>query len=91
MCFNKAAASVINFILSGLLVALAVYFGLRISENPNDFYFNPDTFEGNEVCFQNRIVFVAEIIIIGLTVLKDFYFVCCGGQRDENEGKSSDY
>ena len=81
-CTNKVVAAIFNFILSGLLIALAIFFGLRVFNNPNDFYYNPDTHVGNEVCFQNRIVFVAESAIIAFTGLKDIYFVCCGGERD---------
>lgn len=79
MCFNKGPAVVFNFLLSGLLVALGVFFGLRVFNNPSDFYYDANTQTGNIVCFQNRIVFVAEMIIIILTVLKDVYFLCCGG------------
>jgi len=88
-CFNKAPAVIFNFLLSGLLVALSVIFALRIANNPNDFHFDPATLAGSEICYQNRIVFVAEMIIVGLTVLKDIYFTCCGGQREEAEVKPS--
>lgn len=82
-CTNKCVAAIFNFILSGLLLALGIFFMQRIANNPNDFYYNPDTHVGNEICFQNRIVFVAEFVLICLTVAKDVYFVFCGGERDD--------
>lgn len=60
-----------------LLLALAIYQAVTVIDNPNDFYYDPDTKAGNEVCFQNRIIFVAEIVIIGLTLFKDIYFLFC--------------
>ena len=86
-CINKVVAAIFNFILSGLLIALGIFFGLRVFNNPSDFYYNPDTLFGNEVCFQNRIVFVGEFAIIAFTALKDIYFVFCGGDREDTEVK----
>ena len=60
-----------------LLLALGGYQGYTVFNNPDDFYYNADTKEGNETCFQNRIIFVGEIVIIVLTLFKDIYFMCC--------------
>ena len=65
------------FFLDALLVALGIYQAIVLANNSADFYYNADTKTGNEVCFQNRIVFVGEIALIGLTVIKDIYFLCC--------------
>lgn len=77
---NKFTGSGMNrlfsFLLSGTLLALGIYQAIKVFGNPNDFYYDPATKTGNEVCFQNRIVFVAEIIIVGLTLVKDIYFMC---------------
>ena len=77
---NKITGSGLNrvfmFALSGLLLALGIYQAVTVFGNPSDFYYDPATKTGNEVCFQNRIVFVGEIVIIGLTLIKDVYFLC---------------
>ena len=64
-----------------LLVSLGGYQAYTVFENPDDFYYNADTNEGNQICFQNRIVFLGEVLIMFLTPFKDFYFICCA--KDE--------
>lgn len=77
---NQLTSRTINaffmFLLSGLLLALGVYQGYNVFSNSNQFYYNPTTKQGSEVCFQNRIVFVGEMVLIVLTVFKDIYFIC---------------
>lgn len=65
------------FLTSGvLLLALGAYQSYVIATNSSNFYYDADTKSGNEACFQNRIVFVGEIIIGFLTLFKDIYFIC---------------
>lgn len=68
-----------------LLTALGVYESYVIAANSNSFEYDPKTKIGNLVCYQNRIVFVGEIIICFLTVIKDIVVVVMG-----NESHSSD-
>lgn len=57
-----------------LLLALGVYQIYNIASNSNEFFYDPKAKVGNEICYQNRIVFVGEIVIIFVTILKDLYF-----------------
>lgn len=86
---NKVTSLNINrvlmFTLTGLLLALGIYQAITIANNPNQFYYDPATQTGNSVCFQNRIVFVGEIVIIGLTLVKDIYFLCINPDKDEEK------
>ena len=82
--FGKGVSAFFNFLLSGLLLALGIYQAITVFKNPSDFYYDPTTKSGNEICFQNRIVFVGEIIIIGFTVVKDVYFVCCQTDNEDS-------
>lgn len=83
---NRVCGRIVNgvfmFLLDILLVALAVYQIFTMANNTNEFYYNPDTKMGNEVCFQNRIVFSIEIAVIFLTLIKDIYFICCKPKDD---------
>jgi hypothetical protein len=77
---NKVTSNTLNkvfmFTMSGFLLALGIYQAITVANNASSFYYDPTTKTGNEVCFQNRIVFVGEIVIIGLTLAKDIYFLC---------------
>lgn len=57
-----------------LLLALGVYQIYNIASNSDEFFYDPKAKVGNEICYQNRIVFVGEIVIIFLTIFKDLYF-----------------
>lgn len=64
------------FLSSGvLLLALCIYQSYTIATNSSNFYYDATAKIGNEVCFQNRIIFVGEIIIGFLTLFKDIYFI----------------
>jgi hypothetical protein len=72
---GRVCHAFVMFLFSGLLLALGIVQAITVFSNPNDFNYDRATKQGSEVCFQNRIVFVSEIVIIGLTVLKDVYFI----------------
>lgn len=64
------------FLSSGvLLLGLGIYQSYTISTHSSDFFYDANTKTGSEVCFQNRIIFVGEIIIGFLTLFKDIYFI----------------
>lgn len=72
------------FLSSGvLLLALGIYQSYTIATHSSDFFFDANTKTGSEVCFQNRIMFVGEIIVGFLTLLKDIYFI--GLVKDEEQ------
>lgn len=68
-----------------LLTALGVYESYAIAANSSSFEYDPKTKTGNLVCYQNRIVFVGEIIICFLTLIKDIVVVVM-----ENDSLNSD-
>ena len=86
---GKCVHAVFMFLIDGLLIALGAYQAYTLASHSEDFYFDPKTEIGSLTCFQNRIVFVAEIAIIGLTFFKDIYFLCIrsGEEPVEPENK----
>lgn len=58
-----------------LLTALGIYEAYTIAKNSFYFEYDAKTKTGNIVCFQNRIVYVAEIILCFLTIIKDIVFI----------------
>lgn len=80
---GKKLYFVFLFILDSLLIALGAWQMNNVFSHSDDFYYDPDTKEGSETCFQNRIVFVAEVAIIAFTFMKDIYFACCAKEEEK--------
>lgn len=73
--FSKRFYIILSFFTSSiLLLALGIYQIYNIASHSDAFFYDPKAKIGNEVCYQNRIVFVGEIVIIFLTIAKDLYF-----------------
>lgn len=66
-----------------LLTGAAVFECLMLSLHKDNFSYNAETKEGNLVCFQNRIVYVTEIVLCFLTVIKDIFFIILGKDKEE--------
>lgn len=66
-----------------LLTALGIYQSYTIASHSSEFYYDPSTKEGSIVCYQNRIVYIAEVTLCFLTVIKDIVVVVMG-----NDGAS---
>ena len=72
---SKKLYKILSFVTSSvLLLALGIYQIFNISTHSDAFFYDPKAKVGNEICYQNRIVFVGEIVIIFLTITKDVYF-----------------
>jgi uncharacterized membrane protein len=83
---NKALSSkayrAIMLVTSGcFLTGIGVYEAIKLAWNSADFDYDPSTKIGNLVCYQNRIVYVAEIVACFLTVAKDIGTIVLG--KDE--------
>lgn len=73
-----------------LLTALGIYEAYTIAKNSFYFEYDAKTKTGNIVCFQNRIVYVAEIILCFLTIIKDIVFIIIGeGDSDRQVNLSN--
>ena len=67
-----------TLISSGVvLTGFAIYQAIILGTNPSDYDYNPEN-KATLTCFQNRIIFVSEIVLCFLTVIKDILFVICG-------------
>ena len=82
-CCDLGCHAFFAFAIDICLIAGGAYYMYRVFGNPDYFYYDPVTKAGNEVCFQNRIVFVGEAVIIVLTFLKDIYFICCRTKEEQ--------
>lgn len=60
------------------LTGIGVYEAIKLAWNSSDFDYDPNTKIGNLVCYQNRIVFVAEIVACFLIVAKDIITIVMG-------------
>jgi hypothetical protein len=71
-------------IFSGLfLTGLCVYESIIISQNWQKFNYDAKSGIGNLTCYQNRIVFVAEIIIGFLAVAKDVALIILDNEKPD--------
>jgi hypothetical protein len=67
-----------------LLNALAIYYAYTIALKSYEFDYDPQTKIGSIVCYQNRIVYVTEIILCFLTIIKDIFFVVVYNDKAES-------
>lgn len=72
---SKKNYKILSFFTSSILLfALGIYQIFNIATHSDAFFYDPKAKVGDEICYQNRIVFVGEIVIIFLTIVKDIYF-----------------
>jgi len=87
---RRTFKAVMLFTSGCLLTALGIYEAYTIAKNSFYFEYDAKTKTGNIVCFQNRIVYVAEIILCFLTVIKDIVFIIIGeGDSDRQVNLSN--
>jgi uncharacterized protein with PQ loop repeat len=82
---KRTFKAVMLFTSGCLLTALGIYEAYTIAKNSFYFEYDAKTKTGNIVCFQNRIVYVTEIIICFLTIVKDIVFVIIGEGDSESQ------
>lgn len=63
------------------LTGLAAYQAYMMWRHWSDFYYNAENKEGSVTCYQNRIIYITEIVVCVLTVCKDIVVVILGKER----------
>jgi hypothetical protein len=59
-----------------VLAAISAYEAYNISQNWSAFYYNYSSQVGSLNCYQNRIVYITEIIITAVIVVTDIGMAC---------------
>ena len=72
-----------SLIILGGLSAYEIY---AITDKPDSFFWDSNNDNGNLVCYQNRIVFVTEVIVAGLIIVKDILVCICGKDNKNDDG-----
>jgi hypothetical protein len=80
----KKTYTILILLSSGaILTGLTAYQTIILSQNWNAFSYDPQTKIGDLACYQNRIVFVTELVVGVLTVCKDIGYVTWGKEEAE--------
>lgn len=78
---SKAYRNIMLVTSGCFLTGIGVYEAIKLAWNSGNFDYDPNTKVGNLVCYQNRIVFVAEIVACFLTVAKDIVTIVMGKEE----------